>query len=166
MHLNQALASKLRPLTSNPDFFIVLGLTLLAAAVRIWRLDAVPPGLHGDEALTGLDALRIQREGWIGPYVGSALGQPTGPLYWTALVLRVFGDGVFNVRLAMALVGIATVPVAYFAVRQMFDRQVAVIAAALLAVMTWHLAFSRTAFMVISWPLMELVVIGLLFAAL
>jgi len=33
------------------------------------------------------DGWRVQKEGWIGPYVESASGQPTGPLYWAAGVL-------------------------------------------------------------------------------
>ena len=71
----------------------VLAITLLAAVVRIYRIESFPPGLHGDEAWTGLDARRVLDEGWIGPYVASALGQPSGPLYWTAAVFKVLGDG-------------------------------------------------------------------------
>lgn len=32
---------------------------LVAAILRLYGLDQMPPGLHGDEALTGLDAQRI-----------------------------------------------------------------------------------------------------------
>jgi 4-amino-4-deoxy-L-arabinose transferase-like glycosyltransferase len=148
------------------DLLIVAGLTVVAALPRVWQLGEVPPGLHGDEALTGLDAQRIQREGWIGPYVGSALGQPTGPLYWAAAFLELFGSTAYTVRLSMAVLGIIGVPALYLAGRAMFDRTTGLIAALILATMTWHIHYSRTAFMVVAWPLMEALALALLFLAL
>jgi len=60
---------------------------------------------------------------------------------------------VFILRLAFALLGIATVGVSYLAFRVMFDRPVAVIATLLLAFSAWHVHFSRLAFPAIAWPL-------------
>lgn len=148
------------------DLALVAGLTLLAGLLRLWDLGAVPAGLHGDEAWTGLDAQRVLREGWIGPYVLSALGQPTGPLYFTAALFSFLPDTTLTLRLSMALFGVATVPVAYLAFRSMFDATVATFAALLLAVMTWHLHLSRTGFMVTSWPFMEMLVLWVLWLAL
>ena len=110
--------------------------------------------MHGDEALTGLDALRVVREGWIGPYVGSALGQTTGPLYFTALVFALSKPTAFILHLSMALFGIATIPASYFLMRIGFGRWVALFAAAALTFSYWHLFYSRAAFMLISTPLM------------
>lgn len=148
------------------DLALVAALTLLAGLLRLWDLGAVPAGLHGDEAWTGLDAQRVLSEGWIGPYVLSALGQPTGPLYFTAALFSFLPDTTLTLRLSMALFGVATVPVAYLAFRSMFDATVATFAALLLAVMTWHLHLSRTGFMVTSWPFMEVLVLWLLWLAL
>jgi len=147
------------------DIAIVLAITLLAAVLRLWHLGSVPAGLHGDEAWTGLDARRILREGWIGPYVGSALGQPTGPLYFTALLFRFMPETTFTVRFSIALFGIATVPLMYLAFAAMFNRTVAAFSALLLTVMMWHLHLSRTGFMVTTWPFMEMLVLWLLWVA-
>lgn len=38
---------------------IILSLTVLALATRLHRIDALPPGLHFDEAHNGLDAQAI-----------------------------------------------------------------------------------------------------------
>lgn len=151
---------------SRSDIAIVAAITLLAAALRLWRLDTIPLGIHGNEAWTALDAQRIVREGWIGPYVISALGQPTGPLYFAALLFKFMPDTTSTARFSMALFGVATIPVAYLAFASMFNRTVAAFAALLLAVMTWHLHLSRTAFMVITWPFMEMLVLWALWAAL
>ena len=145
------------------DLAILLALTVLAAVPRLVALADIPPGLHGDEAWTGIDARRVLDEGWIGPYVVSALGQPTGPLYFAAPVIAIFGDTVFAVRLSMALLAIVTIPVAYLTVRVMSGRTLATFAAILLALSLWHLHYSRIGFMVISWPLMELVTLLFLF---
>jgi hypothetical protein len=138
-------------------------LTLIAAVPRLVLLTEIPPGLHGDEGWTGIDARRILREGWIGPYVGSALGQPTGPLYFVAPFEKLLGPDVLAVRLPMAVLATATIPTSYAAFRLMFDRTVAGFASTLLAISLWHLHYSRIGFMVISWPLAEMVTLALLF---
>ena len=132
----------------------VLALTIVAGLVRTYHLAALPGGLHGDEALTGLDALRILEDGWIGPYTGSALGQPTGPLYFTALVFELLGPNSFTLHLSMALLGVATIPAAYFLFRIGFGRWVALFGTIGLTFSYWHVFFSRTGFMVVSMPLM------------
>lgn len=162
---------RLRPLAAPlrvllPDLVALALITSLAAFLRLYRLDAIPFGLHGDEAWTGLDARRVLREGWIGPYVGSAMGQPTGPLYWAAIVVKTFGDGVYQVRMSMAILGIVTIPLTYGAGSLLFDRRVGLLAATLLALSEWHLHFSRLGFMVISWPMMEMASLVLVWWAL
>ncbi|HXF51288.1 MAG TPA: glycosyltransferase family 39 protein [Dehalococcoidia bacterium] len=145
------------------EALLLAGLTIFAAVPRLVLLTKIPPGLHGDEGWTGLDAERILREGWIGPYVGSALGQPAGPLYFVAPFEKLFGPDVLAVRLPMAVLATATVPLAYLAFRTMFSRTVGIFAAVLLAVSLWHLHYSRIGFMVISWPLVELITLAFLF---
>lgn len=132
---------------------LVVLLTAVAGVLRIYRVADLPAGLHGDEAWTGLDALRVLNEGWIGPYVGSGLGQPTGPLYVTALVFWLSGPTLFTLHLSMALLGTATVPVAYILFRLGFGRWVALMAAVALTFSYWHLFYSRSAFMLIAMPL-------------
>ena len=138
------------------DLAIVAAITVLAAVLRIWHLGCVPDGLHGDEAWTGLDARRVLHEGWIGPYLPSAVGQPIGPVYFTALLFSFMPETTFTLRLSMALLGIATIPVMYAAFATMFNRPIAAFASLLLTVMMWHLHLSRTGFMVVSWPLVEM----------
>src|SRR5260221_7213075 len=101
-------------------------ITALAALIRCVDLGSVPYGLHGDEALTGLDARRILAEGWIGPYVyPSGLGQPAGPLYFTALVFAVFGESVSTLRGSMAVFGVATVLMTLGLAHRWFGRPTA-----------------------------------------
>ena len=142
------------------ELLVVALLTAVAALLRIYRLTDIPLGLHGDEALTGMDALRILDEGWIGPYVRSALGQPSGPLYFTALVFKLSNASLFTLRLSMALLGVATVPAAYLLFRLGFGRWVALFATVALVFSYWHLHYSRIAFMLISMPLFTTLAAG------
>jgi asparagine N-glycosylation enzyme membrane subunit Stt3 len=49
----------------------------------------------------------------------------------------------------------------------MFDsRRMALLSALVLAVMQWHLIYSRTAFNAVSWPLLEMITVLCLFLAL
>ena len=132
------------------ELLAIVLLTAVASFLRVYRLGEYPAGFHGDEAITGLEALRILQEGWVGPYTGSALGQVTGPFYLTALLVGLFDASRFTVRFSMALFGITTVPVTYFLLRLGFGRWVALLATAGLTVSYWHLHFSRLGFGVVS----------------
>jgi len=145
---------------------IPAGVVLLALLLRAWHLEALPAGLHGDEAVTGLDARRALAEGWIGPYLyPSALGQPAGPVYLTALVFALLGESAFALRLSMALFAAAAVGFTWLAAKAMFGRRVALLAALLLAIQPWHLHLGRIAFMVNAWPCVEMAALWLLFRA-
>lgn len=138
----------------------------VATLLRFAALEHVPLGLHGDEAVTGLDARRALRDGWLGPYLyPSALGQPSGPVYVAAAALRLFGESTAVLRGSMALFGVATVWLTYLAGRAMLARPVGLAAAALLVAMPWHLHLSRTAFMVNAWPALQMAALWLLFRA-
>ena len=69
------------------ELIAVVVLTAVAAFLRVYRLEEIPAGFHGDEAWVGIEGLRILKEGWIGPFTTSAMGQPTGPFYLTALLI-------------------------------------------------------------------------------
>ena len=131
------------------ELIAVALLTVAAAFLRVYRLEEIPAGFHGDEALTGIEGLRILKEGWIGPYTTSALGQLTGPFYLTALLIWLLDASIFSVRLSMGLFGIATVPAAYFLLRTGFGRWIALFGTATLTVSYWHLHFSRLGFGVV-----------------
>ncbi len=131
------------------ELIAVALLTVAAAFLRVYRLEEIPAGFHGDEALTGIEGLRILEEGWIGPHTTSALGQLTGPFYLTALLIWLLDASIFSVRLSMGLFGIATVPAAYFLLRTGFGRWIALFGTTALTVSYWHLHFSRLGFGVV-----------------
>ena len=121
--------------------FVALGLVLLLAAfLRLWRLDALPPGLYHDEAYNGLDALSLVQgrtfpqfyEGWE-LYAQEAHGeQPPQPtrfplffegnygrepfhIYFMALAIWLLGPTPVAVRLVPALFGVVGVWATYLA---------------------------------------------------
>jgi len=152
-----------RRLLANPWFWAVLAVTAVGAFLRIYHLSQTPPGITGDEAYTGINSHRILSEGWIGAYVISGYGIPSGPLYWAAPFVRVLGDTVVAIRLPMALLGIATIPAAYLAFSEMAGKRAGLIGALLLTLSQWHIHYSRMAWPVISWPLLEMVTLWLVF---
>jgi hypothetical protein len=135
------------------ETLLLTGVVAVAAWARLFALAEVPPGFHGDEAISGLEAQHILQEGWTGPWSPSAMGQPAGPFYWTALWLAFLPDTLFTVRLASAAIGIAAVPVFYLFCRECFGARPAAIAAVMLAFSFWHIHFSRTAFPLATVPL-------------
>ena len=139
------------------ELALVALLVGIGALLRTYLLDELPPGLHGDEAWTGLEANRILRDGYIGPWSPSALGQPAGTFYWTAFLFRFIEPGLFSLRLSIALLGVATIPAFYLFTRALFGRTAATIGSVLLIVSLWHLHYSRIAFPVMSLPLVECV---------
>ncbi len=122
-------------------------LTFAALAVRLPNLELVPPGFQNDEAELAFHALALARgEGWPGAWTPAALGTPAGLLYPQALLFRLLEPSVAAARMTGALLGAATVPAAYFLMRQLFSARAAFLAAAFVTFHVWFLAYSRIAF--------------------
>ena len=134
-----------------------------AGFLRFYRLGDVPIGVHRDEAFLGYNAYSILKTGkdMNGvPYplhLKSFLYSPAGYSYASIPFIAAFGLNAFSIRFASALFGTLTVLIAYFLVKQVFNRTkysfgiwhssfgIAEIASLLLALSPWHLNLSRTA---------------------
>ena len=146
--------------------FMVLTL-LVAAALRLPDLTAVPPGVHYDEAAYGLNAGDIGLRGDRPVFIPSFTGREPLFLYLAGGMARALGNTLFALRLTAAFVGLLTVAATYWLGREMLaDRRIALLAAALLAVSFWHVLFSRLGFRVISQPLLMALAVAALFRGL
>lgn len=132
----------------------MVAITALAAALRLYRLTAVP-GLQHDEALGGLFAVDITHGHW--PIFFRVDWEEPLFYYVEALAILLLGQTAVALRLVGAAFGIATVPATYLLLREWLSRRVAVLGTLLLALSYWHLHESRLAYRAISQPFFEVV---------
>ena len=133
---------------------------LVAAALRIYKLEDLPAGLYCDEAGNGynayaLGAAGIDENGVHWPlYVWSFGTSYKNPVFIYAAIVpvKLLGLSAFSVRLTSALFGIATVAAMFFLGRALFGPWTGFWAALFLALCPWHLHFSRIAFELIALP--------------
>lgn len=133
------------------SLFCLIGITLVAAGLRLWRLDLSPPGLNQDEAISAWISWCLLKTGhdmtgqaW--PiFYGHGIGDYPATLYFYTLIpfQALAGLGVWSTRLAAAIGGIVCVPLLYWTAARLFGRIAGLLAAALLAVNAWHLFLSR-----------------------
>ena len=143
-----------------------LAVLLLAAFLRLYRLAAVPFGWHPDEATKALLARGVLAAEYFPPFFSAFTGREALFVYLEALLFFFLGEGIFSGRLLSAFVGILTVALTYATGRELFNRRVGLLAAALLAVSLWHLIASRNGYRAVIQPLIQLPVILLLFRGL
>ena len=146
--------------------FMVLAL-LVAAALRLPDLTAIPPGVHYDEAAYGLNAGDIGLRGSRPVFIPAFTGREPLYLYVAGAMARALGNTLFALRLTSAFFGLLTIAATYWLGREMLaDRRIALLAAALLAISFWHVLFSRLGFRVISQPLLQALAVAALFRGL
>jgi len=141
---------------------------LLAAFMRLYRLDTIPYGVWYDEADNGLQVRRmIQDPSWRPVYVPST-NLPSHFLYLVLLSFKLFGETPLALRAVAVVLGLLTVLAAYLAGRELFpnDRRLALALAFFLAVSRWDVNWSRIGMHGVSVPLFELLALGLLLRAL
>ncbi|MCX7669592.1 MAG: hypothetical protein N2439_05925, partial [Anaerolineae bacterium] len=85
-------------------------LAALAAGLRFWRLDAIPPGFHYDEAYEALEAWRVlTRPDYRPIFFPGNFGVEPMFIYLTALAFRLFGETPTVMRGVAAAIGTLTV---------------------------------------------------------
>lgn len=131
-------------MTRRREIFLVAAILLVAAFMRLYHLDQLPPGLHYDEAFNATQAQKVLA-GVERPLVFSEdLTEEPMAIYTASIFFALFGASPFTLRLVSAVVGILTVASLYLLSRQLFESRVAALLSALvLAILYWHINFSR-----------------------
>jgi len=146
------------------DWWIVLGIMLLAGALRFYQLGVVPPGPQFDEAFNAIDADQVLA-GNRPLFLPANGGREVLYTYYQAAIGALAGRlDLYTLRLASALAGTLTVPAVYVLVRALFRRNsqlLATLTALALTVSYWHIHFSHYGIRIILMPLILSGVFGL-----
>jgi len=114
-----------------------------SAVLSIYDNEHIQPGLHGDEAESGIEARNLNA-GRYSTLIGVGwYDQPLPSFLVQAAGLRIFGDSVSGLRTTSALVSLAALPLLYWLARRLFGGRVALIALALMAFAHWFIAYAR-----------------------
>ena len=154
--------------------WLLLGAILATAAfLRLYRIELLPRGPYYDEAANGILAGEIATGEAYPLFIRSYTGKEVLYFYAVAGIMKVLGVGLLSMRLTSALLGIATVGATYWLALELFAeegegtrRAIGLIAAVLAAVSFWHIVISRYGFRAISQPLLQALMLGMLWRAL
>lgn len=151
--------------SNRTEFLIILGLILLATLARTVDLGVHPYPWSGDEASVGIEGQRILNGEVTNFFDTGWSGQPNWSFVPTALSLTVFGDNIIGVRMVSAAAGILAVVFVYLLGREMFNKQVGLLAAGFLVLYPIHVHFSRIGVNNINDGFMVVFVLWLVFRA-
>lgn len=139
---------------------IILLIIILAALLRFSWLDRFPPALYTDEADQGYNAYSILKTGrdehnTFMPVSLRSFGdwKPPLPSYLMVPFIKVFGLTEKAVRFPSALLGVASVFIAYLLVIELgegrkYSRKLAFLTSYFIAISPWHIFQSRIAMLV------------------
>lgn len=130
------------PYSSGEIVLVVLIITL-GFCLQSYHLERIPPGFHGDEGESGMQALallhgqvdRLISVGWY--------HLPMMSFAWHAASMRIFGENVFGLRMSSVIVGTLTFIPFYLLTRLLFGRRTALLATFLLAISHAFIALNR-----------------------
>ena len=119
---------------------ILIGLTFVGFILRFYNLGG--NSLWLDEATTLTFARQSAGEIW----ASVAAGEFNPPLfYWLEHGMILFGESEFVLRFLPALLGVLTIPVIYLIGKEFRDKNVGLLAAALLTFSPFHIFYSQEA---------------------
>ena len=154
------------PGLSHFKLLLLILITILAAFLRLYRIDAVPPGDGHDPALYGVDALAIL-EGERPIFLESNFGREALYSYLVAACYLVLGPGTLAIHVTSVIVGILTIPAVFMAAEVLFathedsllSRHGGLLSALVMAISYWHLNWSRYGVRAILVPLIAALVV-------
>src|ERR1035438_1650811 len=100
------LCYKLADLTRYIPLVLILA---IAAFLRLYRLESVPPGLYHDEAMNGNNALEVLESGRVAPFYPENGGREGLYINVETLFVHFLGNKPWVLRLPAAIFGILTV---------------------------------------------------------
>jgi 4-amino-4-deoxy-L-arabinose transferase-like glycosyltransferase len=138
------------------DLTLLIVILAVAVFMRGYQLADLPYGSWYDEAEAGLEAVEILNGRPFSPMTKFTFN-PSLYFYVLALVLKITGVSILGVRLVVAAAGVLSCLFLYLLVKRLWGWRVAFVAAILLAVMSWHVTFSRLGMPNVTAPLFAIV---------
>ena len=120
-------------MSRQAEWIAITLILLLAAALRLWALGEVPPGLAHDEVANWLIARDIL-SGNHAIYFTAAYGHEPLYQYVQAATVALFGDHWLGLRYPSAALGVLGVAATYVLIRRLFGRSTALLACGWLAI--------------------------------
>lgn len=148
------------------EFWIVLGIFILAAFLRFWQIGGIPPGLYPDEAMNGINALDALETGEFKVFYPENNGREGLFINIQAISLKIFGPEPWALRGVSAFFGSLTILGLYLLAKELFGKNPAYFSAFFMAVSFWHINFSRIGFRAIMVPFFTVFAFYFLFKAL
>lgn len=106
---------------SSRSWTALIAITALAAILRFYKLDVLPPGLFGDEALVTLHGRTATATGIYPIYFAQWDGGfHPAVVYLTLLVRWLTHNHPYSVRFGVAAAGVFSVPILFFCLREIF----------------------------------------------
>ncbi len=142
------------------EIALLSAILALAMILRLYDLQQLPPGLHFDEAFDAINAQKVMTGAERPIFFPDNLGEEPLSIYAAAAVFAVLGPSPWSLRASSALAGIINVAALYVLARGLlpWSREKRIAAAALaalvLAILYWHINFSRLGMEPIFLPLM------------
>jgi len=125
------------------DLLWFLFVTMLAFLFRGVATESIPILLTGDEASAGINAAEFASGKWNNIFITGWFSFPTLFTFFQSLFIRVFGQTTEALRIFSAIGGALTVGGVYLCGKAMFGQRAGLFAALILAVLHFHVHFSR-----------------------
>jgi hypothetical protein len=142
--------------TTHYEKPLIVAITLLAFALRLWQLGSVPPGWRDDELINVLVISQKVLAGDWQVYYADASGNEAFYHALNAVMYGLFGFNFLGVRLLSVFFGVTAVPLTWLLGRKLFGSTVGLLAAAALALSFWSLMYSRFGLRQIATPTLML----------
>lgn len=133
------------------DQYILALLMLLAALLRFYEWEKIPPGLYRDEAFHGLDALSVLA-GDRPLFFFTNNGREPLYIYFVAAAISVLGQTPLAIRLPAMVIGTISIIPIWLLIHAWFGRYPAHFTAFLWAITVWTIHLSRVGFRAILMP--------------
>ena len=124
------------------ELICVIGLLLLAAALRLYRLQDYPAGYHNDE-VTDAHIIETVVAGRRAVFFPEDTGSEPFYMYWSALFSAALGHTVFALRLPSAFLGMMALCAGWVLTRRLLGPLPAGVALGALGVSWWGVLLNR-----------------------
>lgn len=139
-------------INKKSEMLILFFIILTAIFFRSYLIKEIPAGCYRDEGQNGNEAINIMNgvvlDGTSLPvYIERWTQNAAMYMYFVAASFKFFGIGVLQIRVVSIVFGILCIPAFYFLLRYLFGVKLALLGTFLMAVLRWHVNFSRIGFL-------------------